>query len=124
MIVTCMAASSSADRRKKEGSEHLLGIDEARHRRAPSVHPRLSSRVSFATIAKYVLRSKGWFRMWKSFRERPTQPKQYVHAVQSIDFTTYEHFVQRSHATQWLHESRSRLVRQCVQSAQRCESTQ
>ncbi len=62
--------------------------------------------------------------MWKSLRERPTQPKQYEHEVQSIDFTTYEHLVQRSQATQWLHESRSRLERQWVQSAQRCESTQ
>jgi hypothetical protein len=41
--------------------------------------------------------------MWKSFFDRPTQPKQYVHPLQPMQRTRYALDVHRSHRSQWVH---------------------
>ena len=43
-------------------------------------HQNLSAGASFDVNAKYVLRSYGSFKIWKSLWDKPTQPKQYEQA--------------------------------------------
>ena len=81
-----------------------------------------SSLRSRLVILKYSVLEKGTLRMWKSFLDRPTQPKQYVQPVSATDRIRYELDEQPSQSMQCWHPIRlfePRQWEESVHSAQR-----
>jgi hypothetical protein len=77
-----------------------------------------SSRARRAVSSKYVARSYGWLSTWKSRRDRPTQPKQYVHPLHATERTRYALPEHRSLSTQCWQARHAVQPTQCEQSAQ------
>ena len=74
--------------------------------------------------SKYAARSYGSFRMWKSRRDRPTQPKRYVQSETETERTMYAERTELSQSIAWLHATSARDPRQCEQSVQSVQRTQ
>ena len=75
-------------------------------------------------VSKYAARSYGSFRMWKSLRDSPTQPKRYVQSDTERQRTMYAERTELSESIACVQATSAREPRQCEQSVHSSHLTQ